>query len=61
MIENHRSGMIWNLMRNCAPLVSGLRHAGFVGGWLADIPHDVARAPLQALPVPPDGSVGEAA
>ena len=22
MIENHRSGMIWNLMRNCAPLVS---------------------------------------
>ena len=61
MIENHRSGMIWNLMRNCAPLVAGLRHAGFVGGWLGDIPHDESRAPLEALPVPPDGSVGEAA
>ena len=34
MIENHRSGLIWSLMRGCAPLVAGLRAAGFGGGWL---------------------------
>jgi hypothetical protein len=34
MIENHRSGLVWRLMRGCAPLVAGLRRAGFVGGWL---------------------------
>ena len=34
MIENHRSAMIWMLMRRCAPLVAGLRAAGFSGGWL---------------------------
>jgi hypothetical protein len=34
MIENHRSAMIWRLMRGCEPLVAGLRKAGFEGGWL---------------------------
>jgi hypothetical protein len=34
MIENYRSGLIWRLMRNCAPIVRGLRRAGFTGGWL---------------------------
>jgi hypothetical protein len=34
MIENRRSGLIWSLMRRCAPLVTGLRMAGFSGGWL---------------------------
>ena len=34
MIENHRSGLVWTLMRGCAPLVAGLRAAGFSGGWL---------------------------
>jgi len=34
MIENHRSGLLWSLMRGCAPLVRGLRAAGFQGGWL---------------------------
>ncbi|MEO7056550.1 MAG: glucoamylase family protein [Caldimonas sp.] len=34
MIENYRSGLIWTLMRRCAPLVAGLRAAGFSGGWL---------------------------
>ena len=37
MIENHRSAMIWALMRHCAPLVAGLRAAGFEGGWLDDV------------------------
>ncbi len=35
MIENFRSGLVWALMRKCAPLVGGLRAAGFSGGWLA--------------------------
>lgn len=34
MMENYRSGLIWQLMRNCRPLVTGLRRAGFSGGWL---------------------------
>jgi hypothetical protein len=34
MIENHRSGLIWNLMRECAPIRNGLKRAGFEGGWL---------------------------
>jgi hypothetical protein len=34
MIENHRTGLPWRLMRDCAPLVTGLRRAGFRGGWL---------------------------
>ena len=36
MIENFRSGLPWKLMRECAPVVRGLRRAGFEGGWLAD-------------------------
>ena len=34
MIENHLSGMVWNLMRGNAYIVDGLRRAGFAGGWL---------------------------
>ncbi len=34
MIENYRSGMVWELMRDCMYLVDGLRRAGFEGGWL---------------------------
>jgi hypothetical protein len=34
MIENYATRMIWDLMRRCAPLVQGLRRAGFSGGWL---------------------------
>jgi hypothetical protein len=36
MIENYRSGLIWRLMRSCPYLVTGLRRAGFSGGWLLD-------------------------
>ena len=35
MIENYRSGLIWRLMRRCPYLVTGLKRAGFRGGWLA--------------------------
>jgi hypothetical protein len=34
MIENYRSSLIWRLMRRCPYVVSGLRRAGFSGGWL---------------------------
>ena len=34
MIENHRTGRIWEWMQGCEPLVLGLRRAGFDGGWL---------------------------
>lgn len=35
MIENYRSRLIWKLMRQCPYIGSGLRRAGFTGGWLA--------------------------
>ena len=34
MIENYKSGLVWQLMRECPYLVAGLRAAGFTGGWL---------------------------
>ncbi len=34
MIENYRTGLLWRWMRNCPYIASGLRRAGFVGGWL---------------------------
>jgi hypothetical protein len=33
-VENYRTGLIWNIMRRCPYLVTGLRRAGFTGGWL---------------------------
>lgn len=34
MIENFRTGLLWNIMRRCPPILAGLRRAGFSGGWL---------------------------
>ncbi len=34
MIENYRSGLLWQWMRTCPWMVTGLRRAGFTGGWL---------------------------
>jgi hypothetical protein len=34
MIENHRTELLWRLMRRCPYVVGGLRRAGFTGGWL---------------------------
>jgi hypothetical protein len=36
MIDNHTSGLVWRLMCGCAPIVAGLRAAGFTGGWLSN-------------------------
>jgi len=35
MIENHRSGLIWETMKRNPYVVRGLQRAGFTGGWLA--------------------------
>jgi hypothetical protein len=35
MIENYRSGLIWNVMRRSPSIATGLRRAGFQGGWLS--------------------------
>jgi hypothetical protein len=34
MIENYRTGLIWDIMRRSPYVVSGLKKAGFNGGWL---------------------------
>src|SRR4030095_1096507 len=34
MIDNYLSGFLWKLMKKCPYLVTGLRRAGFNGGWL---------------------------
>lgn len=34
MIENYRTGLIWNIMRRSPYIVNGLRRANFKGGWL---------------------------
>jgi len=35
MIENHRSRLVWKLMRSNQHIRRGLRKAGFTGGWLS--------------------------
>jgi len=52
MIENWRSQGLWKIMRACAPLVAGLRRAGFAGGWLDAIPAAELAAPSAAMPAP---------
>ena len=34
MIENYRTGLIWDIVRRCPYILRGLRRAGFAGGWL---------------------------
>ncbi len=47
MIENHRSELIWSLMKSCTYLAEGLRAAGFDGGWL-DTPTERVRRRLSS-------------
>jgi hypothetical protein len=35
MIENYRSGLIWNMLRTSPQIVAGLRTAGFTDGWVS--------------------------
>jgi hypothetical protein len=34
MVENYRTGFVWNLLKKSPYVVAGLRRAGFTGGWL---------------------------
>jgi len=34
MIENHRTGLVWRVMRTNPHIIRGLKRAGFTGGWL---------------------------
>jgi hypothetical protein len=34
MIENYRTGLIWNIVRRSPYITTGLQRAGFTGGWL---------------------------
>ena len=38
MIQNHESGLIWEVMKKNPYIVSGLKKAGFAGGWLEGLP-----------------------
>jgi hypothetical protein len=35
MIENYRSGLVWEITRGCTWIQAGLKSAGFEGGWLS--------------------------
>jgi hypothetical protein len=37
MIENYRTGLLWNIMRRCPAVLTGLQRAGFSGGWLGSV------------------------
>ncbi|MEO9340843.1 glucoamylase family protein [Mesorhizobium sp. SB112] len=37
MIENYRSGFLWEIARSAPNIVDGLRRAGFTGGWLDSV------------------------
>jgi hypothetical protein len=45
MIENHRSGLLWERMRRNPHLIRGLRRAGFTGGWLDAAAHETPGEP----------------
>ncbi len=59
MIENYRSGLVWNLLKKSPYLATGLRRAGFTGGWLATAPG--AAAPSVATTTEPPKSAAGAA
>jgi hypothetical protein len=41
MIENYRTGLIWKYMRKNPYIISGLKKAGFSGGWLDSTVNDI--------------------
>ncbi len=50
MVENYRSGMVWNLMRTHPAIINGLRRAGFKGGWLDKAPAASPRKGTKGAP-----------
>ena len=47
MIENYRSGFLWGLMKRSPYVASGLKKAGFAGGWLDGVGGKLADATEQ--------------
>lgn len=37
MLENHQSGLIWEVMKKNKYIIAGLKKAGFTGGWINDL------------------------
>jgi hypothetical protein len=37
MIENHKTGILWNVMKKNPYILAGLKKAGFEGGWLGEV------------------------
>lgn len=35
-LENYETGLIWNILKKNPYIVSGLKKAGFTGGWLEE-------------------------
>jgi hypothetical protein len=50
MIENYRSGLVWEKMRQDPVIRSGLLRAGFTGGWLDSLSVHVAGETPRELP-----------
>jgi hypothetical protein len=38
IIENHRSGLVWHVMKRNPLVRRGLKRAGFTGGWIDATP-----------------------
>jgi hypothetical protein len=51
MVENYRSGFVWDLLKRSPYVTNGLRRAGFDGGWLDAAPARVTDP--GPLPKPP--------
>ena len=41
MIENHQTELVWNIIKTCPYIVTGLTRAGFKGGWLEVSAHEI--------------------
>lgn len=57
MLENYRSGLIWNIMKKNPYIRRGLQRAGFTGGWLGPAPKSAEElkpaAPNPEVPTDP--------
>jgi predicted esterase len=52
MLENQRTGLIWNIMRKNPYIIAGLKRAGFRGGWLDKAPYTGALETRDPQPNP---------
>ncbi|HEX7528855.1 MAG TPA: glucoamylase family protein, partial [Thermoanaerobaculia bacterium] len=52
MIENARTGFVWDLMRRTPEIRNGLLRAGFRGGWLGEKPRQRKAPGSRKVPAP---------